>query len=177
MGIRKEQSSKLSVFYLGSSESNADERINLPAIFPGCLYQLKLTKPGRPFGFCLEIEMTDERDTINHVLDEYVDLMKERFIKLESGNLLMSARVFSVDWSPVNFDSEQGVDENDKACFEHNLGSVFHAKAGTAKRLKLLSCVEMVCSEIPADYTLVVVKYHSAILDLGYADVRPLWKR
>jgi hypothetical protein len=121
--------------------------------------------------------MTDEKNTMNHVLDEYVDLMKQCFVKLESGYLLMSARVCSVDWSPLNFNSEEWVDENDKACFEQNLGSVFHAKAGTAKRLKLLSCVKMVCSEFPADYTLVVVKYHSAILDLGYADVRPLWKR
>jgi hypothetical protein len=139
-------------------------------IFPGCLYRLKLTKPDRPFGYCLEIEMTDEKNTMNHVLDEYVDLMKELYIKLESGKLLMSARVCAVDWSPVNFDFEEGVDENDKACFEHNLGFVFRAKAGTVKRLKLLSCVELVCSEFPADETLVVVKYHSAILDLDYAD-------
>jgi hypothetical protein len=54
--------------------------------------------------------MTDERDTINHVLDEYVDLMKECFVKLESGDLLMSARVCSVDWSPLNFNSEEWVD-------------------------------------------------------------------
>jgi hypothetical protein len=140
-------------------------------IFPGCLYRLKLTKPDRPFGYCLEIEMTDDRGTMNHVLDEYIDLMKEIFIKLESGKLVMSARVCAVDWSPVNFDFEEGVDENDKACFKHNLGFVFRAKAGAVKRLlKLLSCVEMVCSEFPADDTLVVVKYHSAILDLGYAD-------
>ena len=142
-------------------------------IFPGCLYRLKLTKPDRPFGYCLEIEMTDDRGTMNHVLDEYIDVMKEIFFKLESGKLVMSARVCAVDWSPVNFDFEEGVDENDKACFKHNLGFVFRAKAGAVKRLlKLLSCVEMVCSEFPADDTLVVVKYHSAILDLGYADSR-----
>ena len=140
-------------------------------IFPGRLYRLKLTKSDRPFGYCLEIEMTDDRDTMNHVLDEYVDLMKDLFIKLERGKLLMSARVCAVDWSPVNFDFEEGVDENDKACFEHNLGFVFRAKAGTVKRLlKILTCIETVCSEFPADDTLVVVKYHSAILDLGCSD-------
>jgi hypothetical protein len=49
MGIRKEQSSKLSVIYLGSSESNADERINLPAYFSRMLVSIEVDQARSTF--------------------------------------------------------------------------------------------------------------------------------
>ena len=79
-------------------------------VCPTCLLQLTYTKSDRPFGLNLRIEKTDDFKTMNYVLDKYVERYMQVYWNLESNKAAVNATIDPRDWSPVNFDFEDGVE-------------------------------------------------------------------
>ena len=149
-------------------------------ILPTCLYRLRLnfTKSKEHIGLNVRIEGATDVNTMCTVLDNYVDRCKEFYRELEVGSVQVSRTIAPLDWSPINFYFETGVEEKFYKSKQHSLGFLFRAKVQTVKDF-LRTCTQVVlCSDFPPDDEVVLLKCHSAILDLGFkwsaANVRKL---
>ncbi len=151
----------------GKVKNKKSEIVSLVA-FPSRIYRPTLTKSDGPFGLNLRMETTDNIDTMNRVLDEYVDQCKEMYLELESGKAQVNATTDPRDWSPVNFNFEDEIEDKFSLITQPSLGFLFRAKAKTVRAFEGACSKIMYCSELPTEEEVVLLKHCSAILDFGY---------
>ncbi len=139
-------------------------------VFPTCLYRLWFAKGNGPFGLKLRIEMTDDLGTMKYVLREYLLDYIALYRHLQKGDVQLEANVNPRDWSPMNFDFEEDVEgEKFSQSVSHNLGFLFRAKAKTVHDfVQKCRCTVDFISALPTGDETVLIKYHSAILDIDH---------
>ena len=135
-------------------------------VMPLCVYRLTFTKGDGPFGIKLRIERSTDLNMMRHMVYQSVMQCITLYDLLQQGKVQLEATVNPRDWSPVNFDFEKGVEEKFRK--SHNLGFLFRAKSKTMQEFAT-KCWRRLLSDISGDDEVVlIVKYHSAILDLDY---------
>ena len=152
----------------GALQGKKISEISSLLILPTCLYRLNFTKSMGYFGLNVRIEKATDVNTMCIVLDDYVDRCKNLYRELEVGSVQVSTIIAPLDWSPINFDFETDVEDKFYKSKQHSLGFLFRAKVPTVKEFSEKCTRVLLCSDFPSDDEVVLLKCHSAILDLGF---------
>jgi hypothetical protein len=137
-----------------------------------CVYRLTFNKSEKPFGLDLKIERAVDTKMMHSILDEYVFQFKKLFCELRAKGTPEFATPDPRDWTPVNFNFEEGIAEKFSSSTEHSLGFLFRSKARTIQKFTELYKCDLVtcCSSYPAGDEDLLIKIHSVVLDLGYEE-------